>query len=258
VFTFGGGLSVCWGLVFCWFGRFFCVLLDGKLLKVIGNDGGLLQSPYEVDEILLTPGERIDIAAGPFTQGDHFSMDALPYDRMTFLKAKKRQYAIVKVLEWKQSIASVPERLRNIDPLTTASAPAMRKVKLSVGPSVKTGLSFKMNGGVHVQDEPVYLGELQVWEVDNASLMDHPFHLHGFFFQVLEENGKANTNISWKDTYNLKPRTKIKIAWMPDRPGKWMYHCHIVEHHAAGMMANFEVIERGSTYTPSAHVHNCT
>jgi len=31
---------------------------------------------------------------------------------------------------------------------------------------------------------------------------------------------------------------------MPDnRPGKWMYHCHIIEHHAAGMMANFEVVD---------------
>ena len=40
-------------------------------------------------------------------------------------------------------------------------------------------------------DKPVMVGELQVWEVANTSFMDHPFHLHGFFFQVLEENGKT-------------------------------------------------------------------
>ncbi len=75
--------------------------------------------------------------------------------------------------------------------------------------------------------------------------MDHPFHLHGFFFQVLEENGKAPEYKAWKDTYNLKPGGIVKIAWMPDnRPGMWMYHCHIIEHHAAGMMANFEVTDR--------------
>ena len=86
------------------------------------------------------------------------------------------------------------------------------------------------------------VGELQVWEVVNSSLMDHPFHLHGFFFQVIEENGKAPAYRAWKDTYNLTPRSKIKIAWMPDnRPGTWMYHCHIIEHHAAGMMAHFQV-----------------
>jgi FtsP/CotA-like multicopper oxidase with cupredoxin domain len=93
-------------------------------------------------------------------------------------------------------------------------------------------------------DKPVNIGELQVWEVSNTSLMDHPFHLHGFFFQVLQENGKSPESITWKDTVNLKPRSKVKIAWMPDnRPGKWMYHCHILEHHAAGMMAHFEVVD---------------
>jgi FtsP/CotA-like multicopper oxidase with cupredoxin domain len=35
----------------------------------------------------------------------------------------------------------------------------------------------------------------------------------------------------------------VRIAWLPDdRPGSWMYHCHILEHHAAGMMAHFDVI----------------
>jgi FtsP/CotA-like multicopper oxidase with cupredoxin domain len=88
------------------------------------------------------------------------------------------------------------------------------------------------------------VGDLQIWEIANTSLMDHPFHLHGFFFQVLEENGKAPQYNAWKDTYNLTPRSKIKIAWMPDnRPGRWMYHCHILEHHEAGMMANFEVVD---------------
>jgi FtsP/CotA-like multicopper oxidase with cupredoxin domain len=73
--------------------------------------------------------------------------------------------------------------------------------------------------------------------------MDHPFHLHGDFFQVIEENGKVPEYRAWKDTYNLTPRSKIKIAWMPDdRVGMWMYHCHILEHHEAGMMANFEII----------------
>jgi FtsP/CotA-like multicopper oxidase with cupredoxin domain len=116
-------------------------------------------------------------------------------------------------------------------------------VKVSVDPSLKHIIDFRVNNKMHGMDEPVMVGDLQVWEVSNTSLMDHPFHLHGFFFQVLEENGKAPAYKAWKDTYNLKPRTKIKIAWMPDnRPGKWMYHCHIIEHHAAGMMANFEVI----------------
>ena len=128
--------------------------------------------------------------------------------------------------------------------LAPKDAEVNRKVNLSVDLSLKNIIDFRVNKQMNGMDKPVMVGDLQVWEVSNSSLMDHPFHLHGFFFQVLEENGKAPEYKAWKDTYNLKPRTKIKIAWMPDnRPGMWMYHCHIIEHHAAGMMANFEVID---------------
>jgi FtsP/CotA-like multicopper oxidase with cupredoxin domain len=133
--------------------------------------------------------------------------------------------------------------LRRIEPLAPQEAPVTRKIKFSVGPSLKHGIDFLVNDRLHAMDEPVKKGELQIWEVSNTSLMDHPFHLHGFFFQVLEENGKAPAEISWKDTFNLRPKSTIKIAWMPDRTGSWMYHCHILEHHAAGMMGHFEVIE---------------
>ena len=89
--------------------------------------------------------------------------------------------------------------------------------------------------------EPVKVGELQVWDVVNATMMDHPFHLHGFFFQVLEVNGKKPEWRSLEDVINVPPKGTVRIAWYPDhRPGMWMYHCHILEHHAAGMMAHFE------------------
>jgi len=127
-----------------------------------------------------------------------------------------------------------------------------------VGPSLKHGIDFLVNGDVHTDDKPVNVGELQVWEVSNTSLMDHPFHLHGFFFQVIEENGKPLDYKAWKDTYNLKPKSKIKIAWMPDnRPGRWMYHCHILEHHEAGMMAHFEVVDPMKGSIGSPHHHSC-
>ena len=114
-----------------------------------------------------------------------------------------------------------------------------------------------MNNQTHSNDRPVFVGELQVWEVSNTSLMDHPFHLHGFFFQVLEENGKAPEYKAWKDTINLKPRSTVKIAWMPDnRPGRWMYHCHILEHHEAVMMASFDVVDKNKPYILSSP-HHC-
>jgi len=160
------------------------------------------------------------------------------------LKAKQQKYATVHVIERKESIAALPERLTEIKLLAPQDAEVNRNVKLSVDLSLKHVIDFRVNNEMHGMDKPVMVGDLQIWEISNRSLMDHPFHLHGFFFQVLEENGKVPEYKAWKDTYNLKPRTKIKIAWMPDnRPGKWMYHLSYIEHHAAGMMANFEVID---------------
>jgi FtsP/CotA-like multicopper oxidase with cupredoxin domain len=240
--------------------RYFVLHLSGREFRIIGTDGGLLEHPRTVTEALITPGERMEIVAGPFKEGETFAIESLPYNRMTFLKAKQQTFATVKVGGYKPSVAFIPGTLRKIEPLAPQDAAVTRKVKLSVGPSLKHGIDFLVNNELHADDQPVKVGELQIWEVANTSLMDHPFHLHGFFFQVLEENGKAPEYRAWKDTYNLKPKSKIKIAWIPDnRPGKWMYHCHILEHHAAGMMAHFEVIDGSKPYTkPSGRqIHHC-
>lgn len=222
--------------------RYFMLHLEGREFRIIGTDGGLLEHPRTVTSVLITPGERMDIAAGPFNAGETFSVESLRYSRSTFLRPKRQKFATIKVGEQRPSSAFIPETLRKIEPLAKQDAEITRKVKLSVGPSLKDGMTFLVNDDVHINDKPVKVGELQIWEVSNTSLMDHPFHLHGFFFQVIEDNGKAPEYMAWKDTINLLPRSKVKIAWMPDnRPGTWMYHCHIIEHHAAGMMANFEV-----------------
>jgi FtsP/CotA-like multicopper oxidase with cupredoxin domain len=259
--TIHGGQVERWRFINAGSARYFRMQLDGHPFQIIGSDGGLLEAPRMVTEVLITPGERVDIVAGPFKSGDSFNIEALPYDRMTMLKAKQRTYAHVQVSEPKDSKAIIPDQLRVIEALAPQEAAVTRKVKLSVGPSLKRGLDFKVNNGLHIEDKPVRVGELQVWEVSNSSFMDHPFHLHGFFFQVLEMNGKAPAYKAWKDTLNMPPRSKAKIAWMPDnRPGRWMYHCHIVEHHAAGMMANFEVLaaneEVGRYMMEGGHCHH--
>src|SRR6266480_6120 len=48
---------------------------------------------------------------------------------------------------------------------------------------------------------------------------------------------------SWEDVVNVPPRATVRIAWLPDdRTGSWMYDCHILEHHTAGMMAHFDIV----------------
>lgn len=249
------GQTERWRIINASSARYFEMHLGGRLFQIIGTDGGLIETPQTVSKVLVTPGERVDVLMGPFVEGEHFAIESLPYNRTTFLKAKKQVFGTVWVGAPEATKAVVPDLLRTIEPLAPQDAEVNRKVKLSVGASLKRGLDFLVNGEMHVNDQPVFVGDLQVWEVENASLMDHPFHLHGFFFQILEINGKAPGYISWKDTINLKPRSKVKIAWMPDdRPGTWMYHCHILEHHEAGMMANFQVVRKGEAFTPlSAH-----
>lgn len=238
--------------------RYFKLHLAGKSFQIIGTDGGLIEAPFTADDVLLTPGERVDILAGPFRHGETIVMESLAYNRMTSSKPKQQIFARIHVSENKPSIASVPPVLRNIEPLSASNAAPSRTVKFSVGPNLRKGTNFLINNDMHTSDAPVKVGELQVWELKNTSMMDHPFHLHGFFFQILEVNGKPPDFIAWKDTCNLPPRSTVRIAWMPDnRPGKWMYHCHILEHHEAGMMAHFQVINESTPIEkPTMHKHH--
>ncbi|WP_439879617.1 multicopper oxidase family protein [Pontibacter sp. MBLB2868] len=260
ILDMAAGQTERWRFINAASARYFVLHLGGREFRIIGTDGGLLESPRTVTEALIIPGERLDIVAGPFEAGELFSIESLPYNRKTFVKAKRQSFGMIQVGEPKPSVAFIPDTLRKIMPLALPDATVTRKVKFSVEASLKNGMDFLVNNDMHVNDKPVRVGELQVWEVSNASGMDHPFHLHGFFFQVIEENGKAPGFLAWKDTYNLPPKSTVKIAWLPDnRPGIWMYHCHILEHHEAGMMANFEVID-GTTSpveTTQTSGHHC-
>jgi hypothetical protein len=127
---------------------------------------------------------------------------------MTAVKPKHDVYATVKVGA-SQETKALPQSLRSIEALAAADAAVTREVKFSFACCLKPGFDFQVNGGIHTYDKRVNVGKLQVWEVENTTVMGHPFHLHGFFFQVIEENGKATVYKAWKDTGNLKPKSKI-------------------------------------------------
>src|SRR5215210_6116773 len=75
--------------------RYFKLHLGGKEFKIIGTDGGLIEKPVSVTEALITPGERLDILVGAFEEGERFPIDALSYNRSTFLRPKKQTFATV-------------------------------------------------------------------------------------------------------------------------------------------------------------------
>lgn len=71
--------------------------------------------------------------------------------------------------------------------------------------------------------------------------MQHPFHIHGQRFVVLNEDGQRNDNLVWKDTVLVPAGHTVDILVDMSNPGDWMAHCHIAEHLRSGMMFGFEV-----------------
>jgi FtsP/CotA-like multicopper oxidase with cupredoxin domain len=231
-----------WRLVNASSARYVRLSIGNRPFTIVGSDGGLIEEPVTATEILLAPGDRAELAVGPFEEGDVLGVDSLRYERRTISRPKDDRFATLRVGPAAASRATMGGRLRTIEPLAPTDARTTREVHFGVRPSLKHGVKFTVNKRTHYRDQPVKAGELQVWDIVNDTLMDHPFHLHGFFFQVLDVDGQPPQFRSWEDTVNVPPRGRVKIAWMPDgRVGEWMYHCHILEHHASGMMGHFEV-----------------
>ena len=99
--------------------------------------------------------------------------------------------------------------------------------------------------GVHHRDaRPIVarVGDTEVWTIRNDSDFAHPFHMHGFFFQLLDPARIPE----WKDTVDVPSKSSIRIALRyDDRPGMWMYHCHILDHAEIGMMGHLQLLPAG-------------
>jgi len=104
------------------------------------------------------------------------------------------------------------------------------------------GMAWTVNGKP-IKDhdaEPILAlaqGRSVILELVNDTLWAHPIHLHGHVFRVLSRDGRSAPHREWRDTVLLAPRERAEIAFVADNPGGWMFHCHILEHQDAGMMA---------------------
>ncbi|MEW6346875.1 MAG: multicopper oxidase family protein [Pseudomonadota bacterium] len=128
-----------------------------------------------------------------------------------------------------------------------AGAPAALPVGLPVG--LPTGMAFMVNGATFDPRRITLTsrrGEVEHWSIENRTDMDHPFHLHGTQFQVLEreEGGvvAAEAYRAWRDTVNVQPGETVRIAVVQEQAGERMFHCHILEHEDLGMMGTLKVI----------------
>jgi FtsP/CotA-like multicopper oxidase with cupredoxin domain len=245
--TIAAGQLERWRLVNAASARYIRLSIGGRPFKLLGTDGGLITSPVTLTEVLLAPADRVELAVGPFSEGETLAIESLGYQRGKFggklRQPKPESFGQLRVGPTARTTAAIPEVLRRIEPLVTGPVQPTREIHLGWRLSLKHGVAFTINQESHHRAEPSRVGELQVWEIVNDSPVDHPFHLHGFFFQVLEVNGQPPEFLAWEDTVNIPRKGRVRIAWLPDeREGEWMYHCHILEHHAAGMMAHFDVV----------------
>ena len=88
------------------------------------------------------------------------------------------------------------------------------------------GKKFSEAGPINVK-----LGERIRFALINDTMMEHPIHLHGFFFEV--ENGQAA--MPSKHTINVKPGERVNVVFTADTPGYWAFHCHLLYHMEMGM-----------------------
>jgi FtsP/CotA-like multicopper oxidase with cupredoxin domain len=223
--------------------RVYRLGLPGHALVHVGSDGGLFERPVERDEIVVANTERVELLVrGSGAPGDVVVLEDRPYDRYRPLTRPPDWAEARPVLRLRYDDApavatpAIPDRLRPVPPLEASEATAVRVMRLSQG---------RINGQVMDMDRvdvAAPLGATEIWEIRNLVGMDHPFHLHGFRFQVLSRNGEPVPFRSWKDSVNVPKRETVRfIVRYDDYPGKWMFHCHIVDHEDQGMMGILEV-----------------
>jgi bilirubin oxidase len=232
-----------WRVINASAGRIYRLALTGHTFLHVGSDGGLFEKPVEEREILLTTGERVELLVrGTDAPNGRSVLQNLPYDRYVS-QTRPHDWQTTRPLltlattgETAVIPVAIPATLRKIVPLDTAKATAVRTIVFSQG--LINGKTMDMSR----VDVSTHVGATEIWEIENVVGMDHPFHLHGFQFQVLDRNGVAEPYRAWKDMLNIPKHSSARIiVRYDDYPGKWMFHCHILDHEDHGMMGVLEV-----------------
>ena len=119
--------------------------------------------------------------------------------------------------------------------------------QLDIREMMRRGKMWVVNGVAstgNVMDPMLTLtrGSSYILTMDNDTAWHHPIHLHGHAFRVIARNGKPTRFSEWRDTVLMAPGEKVDIAFVADNPGDWLFHCHILEHMAGGMVAVIRVV----------------
>jgi FtsP/CotA-like multicopper oxidase with cupredoxin domain len=234
----------------------------GAPFTVIGGDGGLQEFPTKHETLVIAPGERVDaIVTLEAAPGSELIVQSFPYNRgygSEYIPIEDLITIAVSDLPRYPAATNVDVR-RTITPLDAAGAtPVEMKITLAQ-PDART-IEYRINDTPAARLKPFQarIGETQIWTVTNQTKWSHPIHLHGFFFQVLGEDGQPVRPMAWKDTVDVPFEQSLRfIVRYEERPGAapamWMIHCHVLDHADGGLMTMLEVTAADGE--PAQHSH---
>ncbi|PBB26674.1 MULTISPECIES: multicopper oxidase family protein [unclassified Mesorhizobium] len=233
--------------------RFLRLSFDGAAMTIIGTDGGLLETPVAAGDILLSPAERLELVVS-FNKPGAAALTTQDYDRGWMGPGRPADAGLtlltVNVSQTEADpVPPLPDRLR---PIAQLGAPAVsRRFVFTETMAMNASgmeMGFLINGAAFDMkriDVVAKAGQVELWEIVNEADMDHPFHVHGTQFQVIEHERGGNVSKpayrAWKDTVNVARGETVRLLLRQDRPGPRMYHCHILEHEQLGMMGVVDV-----------------
>jgi spore coat protein A len=227
-------------------------LSNGAPMIQIGTDSGLMPAPLRRREILLGPAERAEVVvdfAGAAGESVELRSSARHAGRNS---AGSHSYAGA-LMQFRVGERRLPDRTR-VPRLLRPLPEWTRKAKLepshrwviSIGGLFKT--TWLLNGRTfnpaRADAFPV-LGTTQTWEIVNRTGVAHVMHLHHTDWYLLARNGRRPP--PWedclKDTFFVHPGETILLAGhFSDHPGKFVVHCHMLDHEDHGLMGQFEVV----------------
>jgi len=228
--------------------RYVPIGLRGHIMTRIGGDNGLAGRSESAPRFILTPAERGDFVFTPINDPGTALMRLGSVNRGFGTERRPEDLMYVETVDLPAvEPMAIPENLRTIEPIDLSGEVIEKELEMTIG--MGDGIRnviMGFNGIPYWNMEPLVarVGETHVWTLINNSGFNHPFHLHGYFFQVLDENRVPE----WKDTVDVPDGGTVKIAvYFEGRPGMWMYHCHILDHARVGMMGQLWVGPEGFT-----------
>ena len=211
---------------------FRLALSNGAGFTLIGTDGGLLPTAVNVTEILLSNAERLDLL-----------LDLRTATTPVFLVDKDSGWSLLEFRPRHDGSPVVPFTLpTSLSTVAPLGTPVASRSFSFDGMTKINGVEYDM-AAISFQ---VPSGRVEKWTFIGNGNPPHPIHVHGASFQVIARRGGRNRLYpwegGWKDTVLLLDKESVDVLVKFDLLGRYLIHCHKLEHEDAGMMLNFEVV----------------